>query len=79
MGKRNTNGPVSRKRPSSKITWSSLENKKKRMLSPVKALNLRNQLSPSQAKRQLKLVDAEEIKVEDAAANMENTLAGAGS
>lgn len=49
------------------------------MLSPVKALNLRNQLSPSQAKRQLKLVDAEEIEVEDTAANMENTLAGAGS
>lgn len=41
------------------------------MLSPIKALNLQNQLSPSQAKRQLKLVDVEEIEVEDATTNME--------
>lgn len=78
-GKRNTNGSVSLKRPNNEFTWSSPENKKRRMLSPAKVLNLQNQLSPSQTKRQLKLVDAEEIEVEDAAANMENTLAGASS
>ena len=79
MEKRGSSEPKNSKRPSSEILRPSPENKKKRLLSPLKKFSGQNQFNLSSINHQLKLVDEEQVEGEDEAAMGENILAGAGS
>ena len=79
MEKGGSSEPKNSKKPSSEILRPSPENKKKRLLSPLKQFSGENQFSLSSINRQLKLVDEEQVEGEDEAAMGEDILAGAGS
>ncbi|KAH9685370.1 CCHC-type domain-containing protein [Citrus sinensis] len=79
MEKGSSSEPKNSKRPSTEISRPSPENKKQRLLSPLKQSSDQNQFSSSSINHQLKLVDEEQVEGEEEAVMGENILARAGS